>query len=46
MSDRPRTTACFPETSMPVLARRSMTPAGVQGAKSGVDAREDKSPIL
>lgn len=46
MSDRPNTTACLPATSMPVLARRSITPAGVQGEKRGVEARDESRPIL
>jgi hypothetical protein len=42
MSLRPRTTACNPERLTPVVSKRRMHPAGVQGAKSGSAAREDR----
>lgn len=46
MSLRPRTTACLPAISTPVFSSKIMTPAGVQGEYSGVEAREDNSPML
>jgi len=46
ISLRPRTTAFFPAISIPVEARRSMTPAGVQGEKRGSEAREERRPML
>jgi hypothetical protein len=40
MSLRPMTTAFAPSIGTPVDSRRRKTPAGVHGAKRGVDARE------
>lgn len=46
MSLRPKTTALVPEMDIPVDSNRRMTAEGVQGAKSGSDAREDRCPML
>ena len=46
MSLRPRTTALAPAMGTPVESRRRMTPAGVHGVKRGVEALEERWPML
>lgn len=46
MSLRPRTTALLPDRGTPVDSKSRITAEGVQGAKRGTLAREDRCPIL
>lgn len=46
MSLRPSTTALVPAIGTPVASNKAMHPDGVHGENKGVEAREDKWPIL
>jgi hypothetical protein len=46
MSERPSTTADAPSSDTPVDSSRRRTPAGVHGLKSGLDARDERWPML
>jgi len=46
MSLLPRTTARVPSIGTPVDSSKRMTPAGVHGANSGSEAREERCPML